>query len=358
MSADFRLMEALQGARNCAITLADAKRDEKIVIIADTHSDTRIAQAVMAVLLEIGADPALIVQKARPFPHEEPPEPVAQAMKAADLIFCCTYQEMIYAQARLEATKSGARYIEMVMDSVESMCTEGARYPIELIFETCRRIFEQWRSGETIHVTCDKGSDLTAQLQPQNVVGGPMKPVEPGTFEVFAGGTGDVGMWPAWTAEGVLVFDCVHTFIGRLKTPTKLFVEGGQVVRVEGDAEQVTFFEGIFEKFGDGGRHIGELMIGLNPKARIFVDDPTHLEAHRHAGCLHVATGMSIDFYEDPTDRTTMKSPTVDPGIHLDHLIIEPTIKIDDEVCVEKGRLKVLDHPDLQAMAAKYGLSL
>ncbi|MBI2873843.1 MAG: hypothetical protein HYY09_02030, partial [Firmicutes bacterium] len=53
---------------------------------------------------------------------------------------------------------------------------------------------------------------------------------------------------------------------------------------------------------------------------------------------------------------TLKMTPSVDPGIHLDHLVIEPTITIDGEPCVEKGRLLALDDPDIQALARKLGV--
>jgi hypothetical protein len=48
----------------------------------------------------------------------------------------------------------------------------------------------------------------------------------------------------------------------------------------------------------------------------------------------------------------------VDPGIHLDHLVIEPNIYIDGVPCVKKGHLLALDDPDIQAMAARLGAKL
>lgn len=155
-------------------------------------------------------------------------------------------------------------------------------------------------------------------------------------------------MWPAWTAEGVIYFDAAHTFKGRLRTPVKYTVKEGRVVKFEGDPEHVSFYEGIIKRFGEDARHVAEFMIGLNPKSRIFLDDPTHMEAHRHAGALHCAIGMSID-----EDRS------VNPGIHLDNWIEKPTIYIDDQVCVDKGKLMVYyKDPDVLALLKKYEITL
>ncbi|MBI2873849.1 MAG: hypothetical protein HYY09_02070 [Firmicutes bacterium] len=354
---DMKLIDAMPGARNCAVTLAGVTRGENVFILTDSNSDPRIAQALAAACREAGAAVTVSFMESRSIPHEEPPKPVAAAMKASDVFFEICEPMILYSAACREAKDAGARHIVCAMENIKGLCSEGARWPLEITFEVCRRVFHQWRNGKTIHITAENGTDLVSELRPEYVVGGPMRSVEPGTFEVFAGGTGDVGVWPAWTAEGVLVFDCLHTFVGLLDRKVKVTVEKGRVVNVEGGAAQVKFLEEVREKYGEDAWHLGELMIGLCPKARVLTDDPSHLEAHRHAGCLHAAMGMSIDFYEDPTDRKTLKmTPSVDPGIHLDHLVIEPTITIDGEPCVEKGRLLALDDPDIQALARKLGV--
>jgi leucyl aminopeptidase (aminopeptidase T) len=355
---DMKMVDAMIGARNCAITLADVKRGENVLVLGDSNSDARIAHVLAAACREVRANVNMMFMEARSVPHEEPEKMVAAAMKASDVFFEVCEPMILYAHACREAKEAGARHICCAMENINAMCSEGARFPLEITFEVCRRVFYQWRNGKEIHITSESGTDIRAQLKPEYVIGGPMKPVEPGTFEVFAGGTGDVGMWPAWTAEGVMVFDCLHTFAGHLEHRPKIYVEKGTIVKVEGDPVHVKFFHDMKDQFGPDAWHLGELMIGLCPKARVTTEDPTHLEAHRHAGCLHAAMGMGVDFYRDPTDRTTMKPPTVDPGIHLDHLVIEPDINIDGVPCVRKGHLLVLDDPDIRALAESLGVKL
>jgi hypothetical protein len=48
----------------------------------------------------------------------------------------------------------------------------------------------------------------------------------------------------------------------------------------------------------------------------------------------------------------------VRPGIHLDNLIIKPTVFIDDQVCVKNGRLAVLDDPDIQQRIRDMGMTV
>lgn len=349
-----RLSDAIEGARNCAIGYGNVKRGENVLIITDSKSDFRIAEVLAVVCRDVGADVTTIIMRPRTIPHEEPPKPVAMAMKGADIIFNPLFYTISHTNARMEANEAGARYMGLYIESLEAMTTEGAKFPAEIIFEINKRVLKQWKSGGTIHITCEKGSDLTAKiLGPQYLQGGQVGPMKRGRFGNFAGGFGTIGMWPSGTSNGVLYFDCAHTFTGRLKTPLKFTYKDGTVVKVEGDKEQVDFFEGVFKKYGKDATHHAELMIGTNPKTRIYLNDPTHMEAQRHAGILHSAIGNAHSKLPDGKDKIE-----VWPGIHLDNIILEPTMTIDGEICIEKGRLKVLDDPEIIEMVKERGITL
>ena len=336
---------------------ANVKAGEQVLIITDTKTNLIRVEAVAAVCREVGARVTTIIMPAHELPNQEPPPPVAAAMKSADCIFAPLSMSISHTRARNEAIEKGARYIGMY-GTDDELATEGARFPPEIIFAVARVVSEQWRKGKRIRVTCARGTDLTAEIvSPDYVVGweacvGPIGTHrEKGTwlemFGNFASGFGVVGVWPEWTAEGEIYFDAAHTFPGRLRTPLKYTVRKGRVIKFEGDPEVVEFFEGIVQRFGPDAAHLSELMIGLNPKARLMLDDPTHIEAHRRAGCLHVAIGNSID----PEMR-------VFPGIHLDNLLIRPTIYIDEEPCVVDGRLLAYDRPEIRALLEKHGIRL
>ncbi len=364
----FRNMDAIQGAHACCIDYADVKKGEKVLILTDTKADQRKTEVVAYVCREVGAEVTIMIMKVRELPNQEPPVAVTEAMKASDMVFANLYYTVSHTDARFAANKAGTRYLGMYDSSIDGLASEGARFPAEIIFEVSKKVAQQWWNGKTIRITCDKGTDISAKItDPLNNIAGfrssgsPLGQVHwfgkkedfPDKnykllFGNFAGGFGVQGLWPAWTAEGVIYFDCAHTFPGRLRTPLKYTVEKGKVVKFEGDSEQVEFFEGIVKRFGPDAAHLAEFMIGLNPKARIFLDDPTHMEAHRHAGCLHCAIGQSVDVKR-----------TVSPGIHLDNLIIKPTVMIDDQICVDKGKLMVYyEDPDIIALLKKHNIKI
>ena len=360
MSTPYRLADALQGARNMT-SLVGLQPGEQVVVWTDTRSDIEVAQAMTMACLQAGAEAATMVMRARDRASEPPPTTVAAALKHCDVFFPILHT-VGYSNALFEALAKGARLLA-VSHKLEALCEEAAIFPVEIVFELCRKLFTQWRGGRDIHITCDRGSDFTARIvNPQYVVGGPTGTVQPGTFEGFFGGTGDAGIWPAYSGDGVLIFDgCEQGFPEEfpLKEPLVFICKDGRVVNVKGGDAQVRYFKDLFSKHPDANL-LAEIMTCVHPKART---DRTIMEATRHAGCTHVAVGTGIDRYEDPTDRTTLKDPTVvveadGETIHVDNLMLRPTVEIDGELCVEDGELVLLHDTEIRNMAKELGARL
>lgn len=358
-----KIADLMEGARNCCINWANVKKGEEILIVTDTNCDFRNAEAVASVCREVGATVTTIIIPPQKLPNQEPPAPVAAAMKASHAVFAPLYYTISHTTARFDAcNNAGTRFIGMYASTdVEGLASDGAKFPAEIIFKVTQKVAKQWTSGKKIRITCEKGTEVTGDIRnpDKNVVGWHATAAPLGSFAEggdswmnkfgnFAGGFGVVGVWPEWSAEGVMYYDAAHTFCGRLKTPLKFTIEKGRVVEMDGDPEIVGFFQALPKRFGPDALHIGEFMIGLNPWSRLNFDDPTHMEAHRHAGGLHTAVGMSVD-----RDRT------VNPGIHLDQYIVEPNIYIDDELCVENGKLLVYyEDPEVLELLKKHDIEL
>lgn len=359
---NWRVMDSMKGIEN-AMTLAAVKRGEEILVLTDTQAEPEVAEALLAASRARGAEANLMLMPVLPRFGQEPPTMVSEAMKAADVVFIVLTVHFGHAAAMYDALAEGSRCL-LMLNSLEPLAGPGAKFPMQVIFKLFELVFEQWYNGKTLHITCDRGSDLTAQIvKPQNVVGGPMSPIEPGTWEAFVGGTGDVGLWPGWTGDGILIFDgCEQAFPDEypLKTPLKFTYKEGRVVKVEGGDRQVRFYEDLFTKHPDAN-HFGEIMVCLNPHSRT---DQSIEEATRHAGCVHFAVGMGVDLYKDPRDRTTVKDPEVKPldekgnTLHFDNLMLTPTLTVDGEPCVENGRLVALDDAEVVALAHELGVPL
>jgi len=346
------LLEAIEGARNCALNVAAVKKGESVLILMRNTSDMRIAEALGAVCREIGAVVHVTIL-------EEPSERFAKAspltraaMEMADVIFGNILIDHSFARVK------GARFVGLYMKDVEGFTGPGARLHPDIVFKICELAEKQWKSGKTMTVTLPLGTTLTAKIvKPSYAFGHVAGPLQKGEFTNWSGGFGGLCLWPEWTANGEVYFDTVTTFSERTRTPLKWTVRDGRVVKVEGEPQHVEFIERQIKSGGKDADHFGEIMIGLCPTARIQFNsmfNGLYLETERHAGVMHCAVGSSTDLEDD---NGNPKVPSVRPSIHLDCMNLRPTIKVDDEYSIKDGRLTALDHPEVQALARKYGVA-
>ncbi len=191
-------------------------------------------------------------------------------------------------------------------------------------------------AADRLHVTAPGGTDLELSIA------GREAHVDDGAFhEPGTGGNlpaGETYISPTnYTAQGVIVFDGSVSvadgggaFVPR--RPVRVEIEEGRAVRLTGGAgakrlekSLVLGEEAALERKGQRGwsakrvesyrlhaRHIGELGIGLNPKARVT---GMMLEDEKIQGTCHFAFGSN---YDDDAEAF----------IHLDCLVDKPTITV------------------------------
>lgn len=235
--------------------------------------------------------------------------------------------------------------------AIEALSSPSARFPQEILNKIGEKLLTQWRKGKYIHITCDRDTDIRATIDPQYVHATTRPMIRGESFGGWHGGSEVIHLWPAWTTEGVIYFDSVTMFRGRLSVPCKMTVKKRRVVKVDGGGEQVAFYEEAFKKHRDAN-HLGEFGVGLNPKVQIVLDDLAHSMAERHAGAVHCGIGSSIE------SMFTGKPPIVSPGFHNDNFVLKPTVYIGEEICVENGRLRILEDPEITRLAEKFSVTL
>src|SRR6516225_1172191 len=105
------LLEITAGVRRLLEVCAAVRRDERVLIVTDTSFDDAIVAAFAVIVKEMRAEPVIMTMERRRVPGEEPPRPVAAAMKAADVILELTSQFIGSSRARVDACNAGARYL-------------------------------------------------------------------------------------------------------------------------------------------------------------------------------------------------------------------------------------------------------
>jgi len=106
-----------------------------------------------------------------------------------------------------------------------------------------------------------------------------------------------------------------------LKSPLVVHVEKGKAVDVDGDGAD--FLREVFERYGEDARNLAEFGIGTNPMARIT---GKILEDEKVMGTVHFAFGDNSTF-----------GGNVSVDSHLDGLVKEPTIEVDDIIIMNRG---------------------
>ena len=97
----------------------------------------------------------------------------------------------------------------------------------------------------------------------------------------------------------------------------------GRLVSASGEAG--AWLERMLDSGGEGGRSVAELGIGTNPAATLC---GVVLEDEKLIGTAHVAFGSSAGI-----------GGVVQSSVHIDSIMLEPTVAIAGETVVAGGRL-------------------
>lgn len=320
-----------------AATLADVARrvvadylgvtaGEAFLLITDDAVPAVLADALLAAADAAGVDPVHARIRARRTSGQEPPEPVAAAMEAADVCLAIASRSIYHTEAAGRARRAGTRGCFNGPAALGAW-TDGAMTADYLaIRAVAERLAARLRGAEWVRLTSPAGTDVTVSTkgrEPRGWYTGIVR--KPGEVSAYPGG--EVSFPPVeGTSQGVIVFERVVTDLGGIAEPIRITVEDGLATTIEGgpDAERLRrLIDGV-----PGGTNIGELGIGLNPAARIS-DDIT--ETKKRIGTAHMALGDNAGGY----------GGVVESPVHLDGMCFDVTVAIDGEVVVRDGQVLV-----------------
>ena len=130
-------------------------------------------------------------------------------------------------------------------------------------------------------------------------------------------------------AEGVYYIDGSLAGIGLIEDePIEITIENGMAIKIEGGKQAKQFAE-MIDRVGEKARNLAELGVGTNYMAQI---KGTVLEDEKVLGTIHLALGNNVSM-----------GGTVNVGFHVDGIITNPTLKIDDFLLLDHGKM-LIDH--------------
>ncbi len=318
----------LQRCARVAIEICgDVKAKERVLIVTDTMRDQSVAQALMAAAMAADAEPVLMVMPTRRSTPQEPPAAVRAAMQAADIAFLYTTYSLTHSSARVAAQKAGARIITMP-GVTEDGFLRTMSVDMDRLVRLTNSLANRVVRARTARVTTALGTDMRYELEhPVATLDGVA--TNPGDLDAFPPGL-FLSVPRAKSASGVAVVDGAITQIGRVTAPVTMSFEAGRLVAIEGGSEATRLSNLLASLDDDNAYEFAAWGIGTNPGAALIGEDPS-FEGERIFGWTHVSTGSSA----------ALPGGTVQAKIHLDGLISQPTIWLDDDMIMKDGKFVV-----------------
>jgi leucyl aminopeptidase (aminopeptidase T) len=295
------------------------REGEDVLVIADPPS-RELSQALRDEAQRAGADATLALIEERPTHGAEPPPSVAAALAGADVFVAPTAKSLSHTTARKRATEAGARGATLPGVTAD-MLARVMNVDFDALQARSRALAERLDGANDAHLTCPRGTDLRLDLRGRRGIADDGDLTAPGAFGNLPCGEGFVA--PAG-GEGTLTASSLAA-VGLADPPARLTVKGGRLTGAETDAG--TRFLALLREHGDPGANLAELGVGTNDRATLTGNV---LEDEKILGTVHVAFGASAAI-----------GGTVAVPVHLDCVVLDATLRIGDELVLDRGRLRL-----------------
>ena len=304
---------------------AGVKRGEDALIVADAER-LEIAQALRAEAEARGARARIIECPPRRIDNEEPPRAVAEAMRAADVVFLPVTRALAHTRAVREAVAAGGRVLSMTAFTPRQMREGGLMADFRARKPLCDAVAARLSAAREVRVANPAGSALTLGVSGRAgnshacVLEGPGFTAVPNIEANIAPVEG--------TANGTLVVDGSIPYygVGVIEEPVTLRIEGGFVREISG-GRQAAFLRGLLASQNDEWVYnVAQFAMGLNPECRDFTGEMLNDEGVN--GTIHVGVGTSASLGGEVQAKT-----------HFDAVIRAPSIWFDDAPVLRDGEM-------------------
>lgn len=316
----------MRGARTILDDCASLRAGEQVLIVTDTEL-IGIGQVLAAAAYERDAEPVMVVIRPRDMDGQEPPAPVAEAMKRADVVLAPVSRSITHTRAVKEAAAAGARILVMTAFTERLMISGGIETDFRAQRPVCERLADLFTGADSARLTTPAGTDLAMSIEGRR--GNALTCVvdRPGMFSPIPNVEANVSPVEG-SAEGRIVVDASIPYIGigLLREPVEMTVERGLITEIRGGHEAEVLRRDLEEKGDPNVYNIAELGVGLNPRSEmtgIMLDDEGVL------GSAHIGIGTNITL-----------GGAVKAAVHYDLVLWRPTIELDGEAVLEEGAIR------------------
>lgn len=313
-----------QSAKMALETCLHLKKHESLLVLTDDNKLT-IGRALYEVGRSITKNALLVMMPPADVNGQEPSPSVAEMMKQFDVVVCPTTKSVTHTDARRNACKAGTRVATMP-GITEDMMIRTLKADYNLIARRTLKLSEILDNGKTARITTPLGTDLTLPIEGIKAISSTGLIREAGKGGNLPSGESFL-MPEEGKSEGIAYIDAAVAVIGKIKTqPIKVVIEKGYAVSIEGGTE-ADELKAALKPFGKPAMNIAELGIGTNHEAKITGQI---LEDEKVMGTAHIAFGNNISM-----------GGSHDVAIHIDGVMTNPTVYIDEQQIMKNGRLLV-----------------
>lgn len=315
-----------RGAGKLMEICARVKPEENVLIVTDFER-MKIAHVLAAAAYERDAEVIIAIMVPQKGDGQEPPVPVAEAMKKADVIFTPVSYSITHTEAMKQALGSGARSLVMTGFTENQLISGGIEADFEELKPICKEVADAFKRSARALLTTEKGTQLSME-----------KEGRPGNAMYCIVGSGELSPVPTveanfspieGTAAGKIVADASLPYldIGVLEEPIVALVKNGMISDITGGDQGRKLAEDLESRNDPNVYNVAELGVGFNPKS---IMQGIQLEDEGVFGTVHIGIGTNL----------TLGGNTK-AAIHYDLIIWEPTIELDGKIILERGNLRI-----------------
>ncbi|MBA7597216.1 hypothetical protein ES703_04212 [subsurface metagenome] len=315
------MRELLKGARIAVKTCMGVRLGESVLVVTDPPR-LKIAEALIKAARAVGAEATLICMQTLSRHGEEPPEVVASAMRAADVVLAPTTYSLTHTQARHQACRAGARIATMPMIT-EDMMRRGAMLAnYREVDRWTKKVAAFLSRASEVEVNSPAGTELSFSLKGREAHSDTGIFHRPGDFGNLPAGEAFIAPIEG-TAEGRVIVG--GSMVGFPRETVEIIIKKGMASKISG--AHVAKLRKLLKEVGPKAYNLAELGVGTNPKARLIGNI---IEDEKVLGACHIALGDNSTF-----------GGKVRAGVHIDGIILRPTVKLDGKIIMKQGRLLV-----------------
>lgn len=318
--------EYSEGAKLLLLNCGSLNSQETVSIIYDKTTQ-EVAKIVINEAKSITANVIAVETAPLNMHGEEPSEEAVKVMTSSNLCLGLTAKSMAHTKARQNASSNGCRYLSLPDYSLDLLKDKSLRANFQKQAEIAKRFADAFTKGNEVSVSTDLGTEIKLNIE------GRVGNCCPG----FVINPGELGSPPDIEAnvspledfsEGKVYVDgsIPYPSLGLLEEPVILTVRKGKITDIKTNSTIKRKLENLFETVGSDKVYVlAECGVGLNDLAEL-------------TGCMLTDEGTAGTMHFGFGSNSTVGGLN-EVSFHLDFVFTNPTMKIDGQVFLNKGKV-------------------